>query len=374
MFKKIALGITLSVALLCMGGCSGGENIEINGASIPKEKETSITITCAGDCTLGTDTAFGGITLPVEAENQGNDYGYFLKNVQPYFTNDDLTIVNFEGTLTDRGTRQDKTFAFRGKPEYTQILTLGSVEAVTLANNHSVDYGQVSFEDTKKYLEEAGIVWFENLNTKVMDVNGVKVGLIGLYDLNGSAEGNLSPAISKVKEEGAEIIICQIHWGVEGDNYPQDRQVTLAHKIIDEGADLIIGHHPHVLQGIERYKGKMIVYSMGNFCFGGNQNPRDKDTMIYRQSFTLRNGEVSDYTNYAIIPCSLSSVSGRNNYQPTPASGSEKQRIAEKIQKFSDKLGDEKVKFENLENTFEKESDNDKDSSDNKEDDNKMIL
>lgn len=150
--------------------------------------------------------------------------------------------------------------------------------------------------------------------------------------------------------------------------------MTLAHKIIDEGADLIIGHHPHVLQGIERYKGKMIVYSMGNFCFGGNQNPRDKDTMIYRQSFTLRDGEVSDYTNYAVVPCSLSSVSGRNNYQPTPASGSEKERIAEKIQKFSDKLGDEKVKFENLENTFENETDKDKDSSENTEDDNKMIL
>lgn len=211
MFKKIVLGIALSAALLCMGGCSDSESVETSGGSIAKDRETSITITCAGDCTLGTDSAFGGITLPVEAENQGNDYSYFLKNVQPYFANDDLTIVNFEGTLTDRGTRQDKTFAFRGKPEYTQILTLGSVEAVTLANNHSVDYGQVSLEDTKKYLDEAGVVWFENLNTKVMDVNDVKVGLIGLYDLNGSAEGNLSPAISKVKEEGAEIIICQIH-------------------------------------------------------------------------------------------------------------------------------------------------------------------
>ncbi|MGN1162085.1 MAG: CapA family protein, partial [Candidatus Fimenecus sp.] len=110
------------------------------------------------------------------------------------------------------------------------------------------------------------------------------------------------------------------------------------------GADLVIGHHPHVLQGVESYKGKMIAYSLGNFCFGGNQNPRDKDTMIFRQTFTVTGSGVASDENYEIIPCSISSTSGRNNYQPTPAEGSEKQRIIDKIQKFSEGLGGTEMK------------------------------
>lgn len=345
--KKVFACITAACLSLSLMGC-GGTDAPVDSVKNveKKEVERKITISCAGDCTLGTDSAFGGVTFPVEVENQNGDMGYFLKNVKPYFENDDLTIVNFEGTLTERGTRQDKTFAFKGNPKYTQVLTEGSVEAVTLANNHSRDYGDVSFDDTKKYIEEAGIVWFENLNTKVIDVKGVKVGLVGLYALNGTAEDNLPKAMEQVKSDGAELIVLQVHWGIEGDNYPQDSQVNLAHNAIDMGADLVIGHHPHVLQGMEVYKDRVIAYSLGNFCFGGNQNPRDKDTMIYQQTFTVKDGKVSDYSDWAIVPASLSSVSSRNNYQPTPAKGSEKTRIADKIQKFSDKLGDITVKVD----------------------------
>ena len=348
--KNMAAAFIILSMMSVFCGCGDTEQTSGEPSKVREKNQASqeqkITISCAGDCTLGTDAAFGGVTFPVEVQNRGGDYSYFLKNVQKYFANDDLTIVNFEGTLTERGTREDKTFAFRGKPEYTKVLTEGSVEAVTLANNHSRDYGEVSMEDTKKYLDEAGVVWFENLNTKVTEIKGVKVGLVGLYALNGSAEGNLPKAMEQVKNGGAEVIIVQIHWGVEGDNYPQDSQISLAHRAIDSGADLVIGHHPHVLQGLECYNGRMIAYSMGNFCFGGNQNPRDKDTMIYRQTFTVKDGKVTDYNDYSVVPCSLSSTSSRNNYQPTPVEGSEKQRIADKIQKFSDKLGNIKVKFD----------------------------
>lgn len=374
--KKLHItAIALAVAVL-LGGC-GSKEIQTSGeAEVKDEKkavEETITITCAGDCTLGTDSAFGGVTLPVEVKNQNGDYSYFLKNVQPYFSTDDLTIINFEGTLTERGSREPKTFAFKGDPEYTKILTEGSVEAVTLANNHSKDYGEVSMEDTQMYLDEAGVVWFENLNTRVVDVKGVKVGLVGLYALNGTAEENLPKAMEQVKNEGADIIIVQVHWGIEGDNYPQDSQVALAHEAIDSGADLVIGHHPHVLQGVEKYKGKMIAYSLGNFCFGGNQNPSDKDTMIFRQSFTVKNGEITD-SEYEIIPCSISSVSSRNNYQPTPAEGSERDRIAAKIDKFSANLGsDEEDTVKSLDSetkneSSSKKSDNKNDKDENEED------
>jgi len=100
----------------------------------------------------------------------------------------------------------------------------------------------------------------------------------------------------------------------------------------------VVGHHPHVLQGIEKYNGKYIVYSLANFCFGGNSNPSDKDTMIFQQTFTIQNQEVEKDDNIQIIPCSVSSESGYNNYQPTPAEGEEKDRIQEKIDQLSSGL------------------------------------
>lgn len=362
MLKKAGLFIVFMALIIAISGCGNKETEVSVKQDEPKKTDRQITISCAGDCTLGTDVAFGGITFPVEVSNQGGDYGYFFRNVKPYFDNDDLTIVNFEGTLTERGTRQEKTFAFKGDPSYTKVLTEGGVEAVTLANNHSKDYGEISAEDTKKYLEDAGIVWFEKLNTRVIDVNGVKVGLVGLYSLDGSAEGNLTPAIEQVKSDGAEVILVQVHWGIEGNNYPESSQVNLAHRAIDEGADLVIGHHPHVLQGIEMYKGKMIAYSLGNFCFGGNQNPRDKDSMIFRQTFIVSKDGQVDASNYEVIPCSISSVSSRNNYQPTPLKDGEKERVANKIQTFSNKLGDLQVRFEGdtKANTYEKPSEKEK--------------
>lgn len=341
-FTRVVLG-----ALLCLGlcSCSLEQPVPVFDQTETAQDSKTIIITCAGDCTLGTDIAFGGITLPKEAENQGNDYGYFLRNVQTYFATDHLTMVNFEGTFTDRGVRADKTYAFRGKPEYVQILTQGSVEAVTLANNHSRDYGEVSMTDTRAYLEEVGIHWVEGLNTKVAEYSGVKVGMIGLNALSSAAEEQLPKAIEQVQNEKAELIIVQIHWGIEKEYHPTEAQIALAHTAVDLGADLVVGHHPHVLQGIERYKDRMIVYSLGNFCFGGNQNPGDKDTMLYRQTFTLTDGKVRNWSNYQVIPCSISSVSERNNYQPTPATGLEAERIAGKIQALSESLGDVQVRF-----------------------------
>lgn len=125
----------------------------------------TVTMTAVGDCTLATDiNADPNGSFKSVAESLNGDYSYFFKNVSPIFSEDDLTIVNFEGTLSNQGTRQDKQFAFRGKPEYVQILTSSSVEAANLANNHSADYGDVSLSDTIKYLNEAGVSNFIGTN------------------------------------------------------------------------------------------------------------------------------------------------------------------------------------------------------------------
>ena len=284
----------------------------------PTAEPVSITVSMVGDCTLGTDVNFDQSTSFDAFYQMKNDPGYFFQNVKDIFTADDLTVANMEGTLTTSNDRQQKTFAFKGNPSYTEILTQGGVEATNLANNHSHDYGDQSYEDTIQYLEAAGITTFGYDRTAVMDVKGIKVGLIGIYELKDGLgrQQQVIDTIQEVKDQGAQVIIVSFHWGTEKSNIPDDIQKTLAHLAVDQGADLVVGHHPHVLQGIEKYQGKNIVYSLGNFCFGGNKNPSDKDTMIFQQTFTVENGELveDDVTN--IIPCSLSSESSYNNYQP----------------------------------------------------------
>ncbi len=315
---------------------SDSQNTDSSNATV--SSPVSLTLSVVGDCTLGTDETFDYDTsLNAYYENYGADY--FLQNVKDIFSADDLTIANFEGTLTDSDEREDKTFAFKAPASYASILTGGSVEAVNTANNHSHDYGEESFDDTLAALDDAGIVHFGYDETAVMDVKGIKVGLVGIYELYDhlEREQQLKDNIAKVKADGAQLIVVIFHWGNETETVPDSNQTTLGRIAIDEGADLVCGHHPHVLQGIETYKGKNIVYSLGNFCFGGNSSPSDMDTMIYQQTFTIDADGVKKDNVTNIIPCSISSAAydGYNNYQPTPAEGDEATRILGKINERS---------------------------------------
>ena len=315
---------------------SDSQNTDSSNATV--SSPVSLTLSVVGDCTLGTDETFDYDTsLNAYYENYGADY--FLQNVKDIFSADDLTIANFEGTLTDSDEREDKTFAFKAPASYASILTGGSVEAVNTANNHSHDYGDQSFDDTLAALDDAGIVHFGYDETAVMDVKGIKVGLVGIYELYDhlEREQQLKDNIAKVKADGAQLIVAIFHWGNETETVPDSNQTTLGRIAIDEGADLVCGHHPHVLQSIETYKGRNIVYSLGNFCFGGNSSPSDMDTMIYQQTFTIDADGVKKDNVTNIIPCSISSAAydGYNNYQPTPAEGDEATRILGKINERS---------------------------------------
>ncbi|HIS25753.1 MAG TPA: CapA family protein [Candidatus Pullilachnospira intestinigallinarum] len=299
----------------------------------------SLTVSMVGDCTIGTDIQFD-TSRNFNAFYTVNGPSYFFENVKSILGADDLTVVNMEGTLTESDNRQDKTFAFKGDPSFVEVLTQGSVEAANLANNHSKDYGEESYTDTIRYLEDAGITTFGYDRTAVVDIKGIQVGLVGIYELADGLEreSQVIENIKAVKDQGADVVIVSFHWGQEKETYPDDIQKSLAHTAVDNGADLVVGHHPHVLQGIETYNGKNIVYSLGNFCFGGNSNPSDKDTMIFQQTFSFENGELVQDNVTNIIPCSLSSVSGYNDYRPTPLEGSEKERVMQKIQELSSGL------------------------------------
>lgn len=328
-----------------------------------KNKTVSFTISAVGDCTFGTDEnfAYEG-SMPAKYDEVG-DFNYFFENVKSVFEEDDLTIVNFEGTLTDSTIREDKQFAFKADKSYAEILTDGFVEAANLANNHSKDYGEQSYNDTMDALDEAGITNFGYDRVAIKKVKGIKVGLVGTYVLADGlgVKDSMEKNIQDLKDEGAQVIIASFHWGEEKAEYPNDVQVELAHAAIDAGADLVLGHHPHVLQGIEQYKGKNIVYSLGNFCFGGNMYPSDMDTMIFQQTFTLKGGKLQEDNVTNIIPCSISSVEDYNNYQPTPAAGEKETEILNKITQRSQGFSNE--------NTEESDSENDNSDSDESYDD-----
>ena len=309
---------------------------EVTPEATPQPEPVSITVSLAGDCTLGMDEDFDYDTS-FNAMYEWKGPEYFFENVRSVFEADDLTIVNLEGPLTESEDEQEKTFAFKGSPSYVQVLTSGSVEAVNVANNHSYDYGDSGFRDTIANVENAGIRTFGYDATALMEIKGIKVGLAGIYVLQDGMEREqqLKDKIGELKGQGAQLIIVSFHWGSEKENYPDDTQQALAHIAIDEGADLVVGHHPHVLQGIETYQGKKIVYSLGNFCFGGNSNPSDKDTMIYQQTFTVTGDEVALDENVTIIPCCISSDWDYNDYRPTPVDNDDKTRIEGRIAEYS---------------------------------------
>lgn len=301
------------------------------------DKTVTILISAAGDVTLGNhqEQEYAS-SFRQMYDREGETY--FLKNVNHFFGKDDFTIVNFEGVLTLTEEMQPKDYNMKGDPSYIGILTQGSVEAVSFGNNHRLDYLVQGSNDTVDAFEEAGIAYAYDNITGIYETKGIRIGFVSVNEASqGTAvEKFLEEGITKLRtEKNADLVIACCHWGTEKDNYPEEYQQTLGRKCIDWGADLVLGSHPHVLQGIEVYEGKFIVYSLANFCFGGNRNPADKDTMIFQQTFTFREGEKQEDMVARVIPCSVSSVENKNDFCPTPAEGEEFERILGRINAYS---------------------------------------
>lgn len=318
---------------------------------IPQEPETeepspdilTITISAAGDCSLGNHQDQEYAYSFRQTYDQIEDEGYFFENVRDIFANDDMTIVNFEGVLTFSEERDEsRTYNIKGDPQYARLLTAGSVETVSFANNHRLDYGTRGSDDTVAALETEGIIYAYDRNVGIYETEkGIRIGFVSVNEVAWGlgSEQLLAEGIDKLREQEADLILACCHWGIERDNYPTENQQYLGRKCIDLGADLVIGHHPHVLQGVEEYNGRFIIYSLANFCFGANRNPVDKDTMIFQQTFTFVDGVKQEDQQVRIIPCSVSSIRERNNFQPTPAQDEEAARIIGRINTYSEDFG-----------------------------------
>lgn len=286
-----------------------------------------VRISAVGDCTLGGEVK-SGIDGRFDRCADDNGLDYFLSNVRDIFTADDITLANLEGPLTDAGRRARKTYVMRGRPEYAYILSGASVDVVNLANNHTRDFGEEGYADTLAALEAAGVRASGGDIACFMDVNGVRVGFVGYERWHHTAQDAIRGV--EAARPQCDILIASVHWGKEYRYKPEKSQQKLGRALIDAGADLVIGHHPHVVQGVERYRDRYIVYSLGNFCFGGNTDPDDQDCYIFQQEFSLGESGAVD-AGIRIIPCAVSSSASTNDYRPTPLTGDDAGRLMEKI-------------------------------------------
>ena len=291
---------------------------------------TYYTLSVIGDCTL---VSFNGGND--YSDKMNGDYAYPFSGTIQYFENDDFTIGNLECNFSDNSLYSGRTFSFRAPTSYANILVEGGVDYVTTANNHFDDFGEQGIADTFAALEAVGMPYGKERETSLITTeSGLIIGIYCDFSLFEPTVENTVNGIKSLKEQGAEYIICALHWGYEGTYHPAQYQIDLAHAAIDAGADLIYGSHAHVLQKTEEYNGGYILYSMGNWSFGGNTNPRDKDTAIIQ--ITVKrdaDGVTISNDDMTIIPCALSGSTDYNDYRPVPLSEDDEryQRVLAKL-------------------------------------------
>ena len=274
----------------------------------------SVKVTFAGDCTLCSDARnYNHFEAVVKKR-----WDYPFKNCKKIFKNDDLTLVNCEMAITNSKKHAKKAFVFAMKPEGTKYFTHAGIEAVNLANNHTLDFGASGLKDTRRNLTKAGILWSDTSNYSIFTAkNGVKIGMCGYTSTGGLSK--TYKLIKALRNKGCQIVIVSCHWGIEATYKQTKSQENRGHALINHGADIVVGTHPHRLQPIEVYKGKYILYSIGNFCFGGNSNPSDPDSVIIQCTFVMdeTGKKVADY-RLNVIPYSLRGTKRGHDYCPKP--------------------------------------------------------
>ena len=293
----------------------------------PEPTPELLTISVIGDETLTTHQNLSDQSEYSYAGRMKGDYSYPFRNTAQYFKNDEFTITNLECTLSDTQMYSAQTFYFRAPAANAQILTEGGVDFVTTANNHSLDFGQAGLLSTCAALEQYGIPYgLEDQAQVITTEHGLNIGVYCAYnDFSPNIE-KASAAIQTMRAAGADYIICAFHWGQELYYQPNAAQIQIGHACIDAGADLIFGCHSHCLQPIEEYNGGIILYSMGEFSFGGHTAPTDRDTAIFQ--VTLKrdlDGSIS-VDSWNVIPCCVSSrpvyegytADNYNDFCPTP--------------------------------------------------------
>ena len=286
-----------------------------------------ITLTATGDFTIGGDSRKKADIFNDELKRQDGDINFTMRNMREILMSDDLTLVNFEGTLTDSkyvtSNKKNNQFLFSAPPSYVSMLTDNGIEAVALENNHIMDHGEQAYEDTKQTLRDAGIVYSNSTEVGVIEIKGVKIAMLTYLCIDRYQQlWDKVPEDIRAAKAEYPIVIVSFHWGNEKDYKPTENQKRMGRLAVDSGADLVLGHHSHRMNPIECYNGVYICYSLGNFCFSGNSKPSDMNSFVFQTRFRVVEGEAGEsdtITNegFRIIPIRISSRKDRNDFIPT---------------------------------------------------------
>lgn len=307
----------------------------------PAARGETITMTFVGDCTLGCDITWlkDARAFTNVIDREGMDYPFAL--VRDVFERDDLTVVNLEGVLADtnEGRMGGRKYNFRGPTAYAQILSGSSVELATLGNNHINDFGQAGRESTMAALTAAGVGYAFNDDAFIFEKDGIRIAVLSyisnVFERNVE---NLPALVASLEEEkGCAAVVLCLHAGVEYSFTHGREQQRWAQKAIDAGVDLVIGHHPHVLQGVGVYNNRNIVYSLGNFCFGGNRHiiARQSHSLAVQVEMAFEDG-VYTGQRMTLLPAINTGSYDANNYQPYWATGELAQEVMDILQSDTD--------------------------------------
>ena len=300
-------------------------------ALFESDGSTIITVSCTGDFTIGGDSRKRTNIFEKELEAQGGDVSFTMANMRDLFLEDDLTLVNFEGTLTEStyvpANKKENQFLFSAPPSYVSALSDNGVEAVSLENNHVMDHGEEVYEETKQTLKNAGIIYSNSTEMGVFEVPGKHVQIamlsylcIDRYDKPVDGYDTLYDKVAAdiaAAKEAYPIVIVSFHWGNELDYSPTNNQIRMGRLAVDSGASLVVGHHSHRMNPIECYKGVYICYSLGNFCFAGNNKPSDMNSYVFQIRFRVTEAGAVSVKAFRIVPIRISSRTDRNNFVPT---------------------------------------------------------
>ena len=340
---KFAAWILAAAMLASSSAQASGSWLTFTEKEIPEEKAYlvqeytgMVRITFLGDCTLGGEEKARNLYRGFEETIARNGFAYPFRGLTALTAPDDLTVANLEGVLSDRSDlrKVDKTYNFKGPAAYTEILKEGSVECVTLANNHSRDYGPAGYADTVRALKKAGVAYF---NTDSMAVwrsdEGLMIGFLGAsVHMSGDRFKEHQRQAEILRSIGCAAVITVMHAGREYESEPGDYQKQIARRTVSCGVDLVVGHHPHIVQGYEILNGVPVVYSLGNCVFGGNLNPRDHDALALQADLSFEDGELSGMKLH-FWPIAVSGEASFNDYSPVLLTGDDAERVLRKMEK-----------------------------------------
>ena len=348
MRKRILIPAVL-LALLCL-------------LVVSASAEKVIKLTFTGDCTLGSEEYKRGQPTSFDSVAYEKGYDYFFSNFAKMFAEDDATIINFEGVLQDSKANENtrKTYRFRGPTDFAQIVTSVSIEAAGLANNHVADYGSLGLDRTKDALDAAGVKWFRLSKYYLLEKDGIRIAFFALDTTTYPNHGTTIRAdVIRVKSEGiADAVVLVYHGGNEYDPKHNANQTLVMEQMIKSGVDLIVMHHPHVVQGVGLYNNRYVCFSLGNFVFGGNNEIRSEWYRNSRQVSSLYALVVQAELHFDddgtylgqqlfLYPTFISGDAPHNDYHPHMVKGEEAATVLEHVQfdtafqlpAFDEKLG-----------------------------------